>query len=160
MERIKAVPPQSSSKAELVEWLHARGTPIDPNCTKAEAIEYIKRLKRDIPLKSVTIAQENGGHRVLYTPPYHPELQPIEGIWGVAKRHVSFHPAKTLADLRNTFNEGLTRTVTAKTWTGLWKKCLATCREYHLIARADYFRTQIEDLSDEDESYDLPIDED
>ena len=36
------------------------------------------------------------GHEVIRTPPYHPELQPIEICWGVLKNEVARHCDFTL----------------------------------------------------------------
>ncbi|KAL4087698.1 hypothetical protein PRIC1_013586 [Phytophthora ramorum] len=39
------------------------------------------------------------GHRVSYTPPYHPELQPIELVWGKMKGWIARNPAKNIGEL-------------------------------------------------------------
>jgi len=39
------------------------------------------------------------GHQVFFTPPYHCELQPIEGVWAVVKGEIG--PHLNLLDVRN-----------------------------------------------------------
>ncbi|KAG6948876.1 hypothetical protein JG688_00014893 [Phytophthora aleatoria] len=48
--------------------------------------------------KAVVIATMYG-HSVSYTPPYHPELQPIELIWGNMKGWIGRNPAKNVSEL-------------------------------------------------------------
>ncbi|KAE9020381.1 hypothetical protein PR003_g12987 [Phytophthora rubi] len=46
---------------------------------------------------AVDIAAKNG-HRVCYTPPYHPTLLPIELIWGTVKNRIAKKPAKNVKE--------------------------------------------------------------
>jgi len=39
------------------------------------------------------------GHEVLFTPPYHPELQPNELIWAVAKNRLRRNPVDSAGAL-------------------------------------------------------------
>ncbi|OQR80747.1 hypothetical protein ACHHYP_17246 [Achlya hypogyna] len=39
------------------------------------------------------------GHEVLYTPPYHPELQPIEVVWACVKNRIGRDPARNMDEL-------------------------------------------------------------
>jgi transposase len=43
------------------------------------------------------IAAENG-HKIIRTPPYHPELQPIETCWGVVKNEIARNGDFTMAN--------------------------------------------------------------
>ena len=44
--------------------------------------QLAKVLKVDVPkmFRIIDIANDNGGHQIAWTPPYHPELQPIERV--------------------------------------------------------------------------------
>jgi len=61
------------------------------------------------------------GHEVLRTPPYHPELQPIETCWGIVKNEIArtcdFTMDNLILQLENAFKK-----VTARTCTGLIRK--------------------------------------
>ncbi|OWY90200.1 hypothetical protein PHMEG_00041784, partial [Phytophthora megakarya] len=53
--------------------------------------------------------------------PYHPELQPIEMIWGALKNRIAINPADTLDELGDMIDEGLAA-ITKKEWIGAYKK--------------------------------------
>jgi transposase len=73
------------------------------------------------PIYALDEIAEERGHEVLRTPPYHPELQPIETCWGVVKNQIArrcdFTMANLVAQLENAFSS-----VTAQTCSGLIKK--------------------------------------
>ena len=54
------------------------------------------------------------GHSILRTPPYHPELQPIETCWAVVKNHVAQHNDCTMKKVFILLEEGFAK-VTDKT---------------------------------------------
>ena len=41
------------------------------------------------PIYEIDKVARSYGHEVIRTPPYHPELQPIETCWGIVKNHVA-----------------------------------------------------------------------
>ena len=45
------------------------------------------------------------GHEVLRTPPYHPELQPIETCWGIVKNEVARNCDFTMVNLIKQLDE-------------------------------------------------------
>ncbi|KAG2799381.1 hypothetical protein PC119_g22728 [Phytophthora cactorum] len=57
------------------------------------------------------------GHSVSYTPPYHPELQPIELIWGNMKGWIGRNPAKNVSELEEKVEASKGRIVSED-----WKK--------------------------------------
>ncbi|GMF63950.1 unnamed protein product [Phytophthora fragariaefolia] len=76
--------------------------------------------------KPVYVAQRiaaNHGHYLLYTPPYHPELQPIELVWGLVKNRIARHPAKHPADLSARLTTEFTR-VNSKNWCKFYRRVL------------------------------------
>jgi transposase len=52
--------------------------------TKAELQDLVRRHQPVKQLAAVLIGRRYG-HNILFTPPYHPELQPIEVVWGALK---------------------------------------------------------------------------
>jgi len=60
------------------------------------------------------------GHYLLYTPPYHPELQPIELIWARIKNTIAQDPAENAADLHDKVREQLAA-VNSTAWTRVYK---------------------------------------
>lgn len=50
------------------------------------------------------IASEQG-HKILRTPPYHPELQPIETCWGIIKNQIAINGDFTMSNLLKQLDE-------------------------------------------------------
>lgn len=80
--------PNSMNKAELIEFLSSKGIPMSPGeyvaSLRVKARDWIARNIKD----HCTLLAEERGHKVLYTPPYHSELQPIEKVWAKIKGDV------------------------------------------------------------------------
>jgi hypothetical protein len=72
---------------------------------------------------------EEQGHKLLFTPPYHPELVPIEVIWGVIKNGIAADPARTMDELGQKIIESC-GAVTEKAWLGAGRKALAKEDQY------------------------------
>lgn len=70
-------------KVELQEWLTRNGFDWEESWLKPRLIEEVED-KRDKKTR-VEIFAENTGHRVLFLPVHHPELNPIELVWNTAK---------------------------------------------------------------------------
>ena len=75
--------PKQMRKLELQEWLTQNGFDWEESWLKPRLIEEVEN-KRD-KKRMVEIFAENKGHRVLFLPVYHPELNPIELVWNTAK---------------------------------------------------------------------------
>ncbi len=107
-------PTTSSKKAELQSWLQQHHPELyEPSLIKAELLALCRQWcpKPDYELDRIAAA---AGHRILRTPQYHPELQPIEECWGVVKNHCAEKCDYTLAGLRRHLEEGFDK-VTSKT---------------------------------------------
>jgi transposase len=113
--------PTSNSKKEvIVDWLQKNGVPISADSLKAELVEVLEN-RAPVPTYAIDeIAAENG-HKVIRTPPYHPELQPIETCWGVVKNQVARNCEFTMANLQKQLTLAFDA-VTSKTCLGLIKK--------------------------------------
>lgn len=81
-------PPTSNcSKARISAWLDANKIPFSRDCVKAELTELVEKFA-PAPIYAVDALAALHGHEIVRTPPYHPELQPIETCWGVLKNEV------------------------------------------------------------------------
>ena len=113
--------PISSSKKEVIaDWLRKNGVPISEDCLKAELIEILEKMATAPTYVLDEIATEHG-HRILRTPPYHPELQPIETCWGVVKNKIGRNCDFTMAGLQKHLDLAF-NCVTAKTCSGIIRK--------------------------------------
>jgi len=93
--------PKTNARKEILrKWLDDKGVPWGEDLLKSELYALCKTSEPKPEYKINKIA-EAAGHRVLRTPQYHPELQPIETCWGVIKNYMAQHCDFTLLKLRN-----------------------------------------------------------
>ena len=101
------------SKKKIMEWLDQNKIYCRDDCLKPELVEILKKLAPE-PLYAIDEIARSHGHEVIRTPPYHPELQPIETCWGVVKNHVARNCDFTMNNLIEQLDSGFDK-VTAKT---------------------------------------------
>ena len=92
-------PNASSTKEELRKWLTRNGHAWCENMLKSELLEKCVRWAPRPEFRLDHLAATKG-ITILRTPPYHPELQPIEGCWAVAKNHIADNCDFTMKGLR------------------------------------------------------------
>ncbi|MBC8470189.1 MAG: transposase [Planctomycetes bacterium] len=93
-------PRKNSTKEQLRLWLTRNGYPWREDMLKAELFELCIRLS-PVPEHRLDKIAEKHGVTILRTPPYHPELQPIETCWAVVKNDMADNCDFTIAGLRN-----------------------------------------------------------
>ena len=91
-------PIPQSSKARIYDWLLLNKVPCNPDCLKAELIEILNKFTIS-PIYIIDEIAQQFGHQIIRTPPYHPELQPIEICWGVLKNEVARNCNFTMENL-------------------------------------------------------------
>lgn len=138
----------NKKKAELIEFLNSpdrsnfvQNNNIQVNNLLATQLKEWcnKWISENIQLAVVAMAKERG-HDVLFTPPYHSDLQPIELIWAQIKKTVAkkYNQNTTfkevLVSLNQSFND-----ITAEYWT----KCIN-----HVIKEEEVHRER--DLATDD----------
>jgi transposase len=126
-------PTPQSSKQKIKDWLEQNKIYCRDDCLKPELVEVLKKVAPE-PIYAIDEIAASFGHKVLRTPPYHPELQPIETCWGVTKNHVSRHCDFTVKNLIKQLDCGFNK-VTAKTC----EKIIAKVRS----AEDDFWTTDI-----------------
>ena len=80
-----SITPKQMRKAELQEWLTQKGFAWEEKWLRPRLVEEVER-RRD-KKTMVEIFVENEGHKILFLPVHHPELNPIELVWNRAKNH-------------------------------------------------------------------------
>ncbi len=93
-----SAPISLSSKQRIADWLEANKFHCNRDCLKVELVEILNKIAPEPTYVIDEIAQRHG-HRIIRTPPYHPELQPIEICWGVLKNEVARNCNFTMANL-------------------------------------------------------------
>ena len=116
----EAFPKKSHSIKRLREWLSKNEIPWTNDMLKSELFELCLRLS-SVPEFLIDNIARKHGHSILRTPPYHPELQPIETCWAVIKNHVAKHNDCTMKNVQILLEEGFKK-VTDKTCKKLIKK--------------------------------------
>ena len=113
-------PTAQSSKKKIKEWLEQNKVYCRDDCLKPELVELLIKIVPE-PIFAVDEIAKSFGHKVLRTPPYHPELQPIETCWGVVKNHVARNCDFTVKNLIKQLDCGFNK-VTATTCEKIIKK--------------------------------------
>ena len=101
-------PGNHSSKEQLRSWLIRNEYPWGGDMLKSELLELCKRAAPLPEYRLDLLAQENG-HEILRTPPYHPELQPIEICWAVVKNYMADNCDFTMKGLRSKLPEAFAK---------------------------------------------------
>lgn len=116
----EAFPKKSHSVKRLREWLANNEIPTTKDMLKSELFELCSRFATKPEFLIDNIARKHG-HSILRTPPYHPELQPIETCWAIVKNHVARHNDCTMKKVQILLEEGFAK-VKAKTCQKIIKK--------------------------------------
>ena len=106
-------PTPSCSRKKIIDWLEQNKIYCREDCLKPELIEIMKKIAPE-PIYAIDEIAKSFGHEVLRTPPYHPELQPIEICWGVVKNHIARNCDFTMKNLIKQLDTGFEK-VTAET---------------------------------------------
>ena len=113
-------PTPQSSKKKIREWLEHNKVYCRDDCLKPELVEVLVKMAPE-PIYAVDEIAAAYDHKVLRTPPYHPELQPIETCWGVVKNHMARYCDFTMANLAKQLENGF-NIVSSKTCTKIIEK--------------------------------------
>jgi len=127
--RAENIPTSSAKKQEIIDWLNAHDVAFSDELRKPELLELVRMNKEKIPFACVKIAEQYE-HEVNFTPPYHCELQPIEGVWSVVKGEVARSgPHPNLLSVRNTLLNAFKEKISSKVIVGLWRRALKNAKE-------------------------------
>jgi transposase len=120
----ESAPIATSSKEKIRNWLEKNDIPCRDDCLKVELVTMLNKIAPN-PTYIIDEMADKNGHTVLRTPPYHPELQPIELCWGIVKNEVARNCNFTMQNLENQL-EGAFKKVTAEMCTKIIKKIRQT----------------------------------
>ncbi|KAG1449094.1 hypothetical protein G6F56_008751 [Rhizopus delemar] len=72
------------------------------------------------------------GHRILFTPSYHPEVQPIEKVWAMIKNPIAYNPdpKESTASLREKLVNSLLN-IPEESLKSVWRKAVDKCMIYY-----------------------------
>jgi len=86
---------------------------------------------------------------MLRTPPYHPELQPIETCWGIVKNHMADHGDFTTRNFHQQLPIALSK-VKPSTWRKLMAKVVEQ-EEKYWEEDAQLYEDDFDEMSDDEE---------
>ena len=101
-------PNKSSSKEQLRRWLTRNSHPWREDMLKSELMELCTRFA-PVPEYQLDILAAEHKMSILRTPPYHPELQPIETCWAVVKNYMANNCDFTMKGLRERLPKGFAK---------------------------------------------------
>ncbi|CAG4973937.1 unnamed protein product [Parnassius apollo] len=161
--RTDKLPTTASKKSEMEQWLTAKGIQFDPNMRKVEIYDIIKKYKSNFIAYKIDNYIKSKGFEVLRLPPYHPELNALENIWGVLKNFIALRDGEQNmndSDTEKFIHESIEK-ITGETWHNTCNSVIKKEAEYMKYFDTEFeFTTNLEDDSDDetdtedDSSYD------
>ena len=128
--RVETIPSSNAKKQELIDWLNAHEISFSNDLKRPELFELVRINKEKVPFSCINIAEQYE-HEISFTPPYHCELQPIEGVWAVVKGEVARSgPHPNLLSVRNTLLDAFKKKITSQVIVGLWRRSLKHAKDY------------------------------
>ncbi|SEH06230.1 Uncharacterised protein [Candidatus Venteria ishoeyi] len=115
-----SAPTPACSKEKIRTWLEANKVPCKDDCLKVELVEILRKISPE-PTYEIDVIAQKYRHEVIRTPPYHPELQPIEICWAVLKNEVARNCDFTINNLMTQLENGFEK-VTMETCQKIIKK--------------------------------------
>ncbi|CAG4973860.1 unnamed protein product [Parnassius apollo] len=150
--RAEKLPTTASKKSEMQQWLTAKGIQFDSNMRKVEIYDIIKKHKSNFIAYKIDNYIKSKGFEVLRLPPYHPELNAFENIWGVLKNFVALRDGEQNmndSDTEKLIHEGIDK-ITSEIWHNTCNSIIKKEAEY-----MKYFDTEFEFITNlQDDSND------
>lgn len=87
--QVERVPNTSNRKDEIKAWLTDKNILFDDKMLKIELLALVKQHKSRFIKYQIDELFKAAGHTILRLPAYHPDLNPIENIWGIVKQRVA-----------------------------------------------------------------------
>ena len=98
------IPTQLLTVEKSKKYLKDRDQPIPEGANKKILLEKAKAYHKTHPPKTIVeIEAEKEGHKVLFLPPYHPELSPIEYCWARVKLFIAENSPYNINDICDDF---------------------------------------------------------
>lgn len=151
------------SVAQLRTRLTRRGVQYEAGLLRDDLVTLVK--EHCPPLLVVEAIALAAGHQVLFLPPYHPRLNPIENMWGVVKTHLRrlWRTARVTDDEFTARITDAFDAVDGASWAGAVEKSYEHAKSlvnYDQVAddavRSDLDTAAVPPLSDSESEHDEP----
>jgi len=129
-EQLNRHPTSNARKGVMLLWFDKHGIPYSSNMTKAELYDLIKVHKPQYETFAIDRLLADHGHTVFRLSPYHPDLNPIEQIWGIVKARIAAKNVTfKLQDVQQLAEQNFAA-VTVEEWAAVCRHCKAVEGEY------------------------------
>ena len=135
--QVDKAPMSNDPKEKIKEWLKSKGVAFDEGAFKRELLALVDEHRDTNRRYHVCDIAKAHGHEVLYTPAYHPELQPIELVWGQVKNKITECRTRmsgeevTMQGLQELFRTYL-EAIPARNYVSFWRKAIEREKKYLL----------------------------
>ncbi|XP_047024143.1 uncharacterized protein LOC124633092 [Helicoverpa zea] len=103
-------PNSNSEKIEMQRWLTEKNIAFEQDMKKIELYDLIKKNKEKYISYKVDDILQPYGIKVIRLPPYHPELNPIEDVWGILNNYIASHNVdQNVTEIMKLINESLSQ---------------------------------------------------
>lgn len=149
--RSSKIPTSNSCKGDMQKWLTDNGISFDEQSRKIELYDLIKKNKERFIAFKIDEIIRSKGFEILRLPPYHPELNAIENIWGILKNKIaSQNIGQNMTEVQNLISEGL-NSIGNDTWLNTCKHVEKIEKEYMKYIDYDFeFIINVGESSDSD----------
>ena len=150
----EGTPKSSWKKENLINYCHANNIAVNPGDLRSILWERVKVWVQEHTKSIVVNMAEEAGHTVIWSPPHHSDLQPIELVWANVKGKVGrqYTTETTFQDVKRRLDQAITE-LESKTVAGCIRKANLHLNDLlqHILAVE-----QLDEVSDEenDESSD------
>ncbi len=116
-----SIVPSRMRKAELQNWLADREILWEEKWLRARLMEEVENHRDKKP--QVEMFAEEQGHKVLFLPVHHPELNPIEFVWATGKNYCGavFSNSTSFKEQRQHLEESFKKDITSEYCTNVYE---------------------------------------
>ncbi|XP_023933911.2 uncharacterized protein LOC112042931 [Bicyclus anynana] len=152
-KRAEKPPTPATKKADMQQWLRDKGVPFEESLLKLELYDLIKKQINQNITYEIDELIESKGFDVLRLPPYHPELNAVENIWGIVKKYIALNSNEQMVtDAERLINESFNK-INSVTWQNTCSHIEEIEKAYLKYFDLDFeFAIDLQDDSDESES--------
>ena len=110
----EGTPKSSWKKENLINYCHANNIAVNPGDLRSILWERVKVWVQEHTKSIVVNMAEEAGHTVIWSPPHHSDLQPIELVWANVKGKVGrqYTTETTFQDVKRRLDQVILKSIT------------------------------------------------
>ena len=158
--QLNRAPTSGSTSAEMKRWLAEKNITCPPSSLKPDLYDLSKTHKPSHIKYKIDNIFETAGHTGLRLPPYHPDLNPIEMIWGTVKKFLGQKNVTFKLDDAMRLAQDKFESISSEEWIHYVNKVKAREEEYFSEEAGIDARTENPVISTEDSDDSVTSDDD